>query len=292
MNTGYFGCAGRALVASVAIVSITTATAQAELMTEIAERGTLRVGTALNIPWAMRDHAGEPFGFEVDMAAKLATDLEVTLELVEMPFAELLDALEAGSVDMIAAGLSITPERARRVAFSDPYMATDVGVVVRIADLTDRLDIIGFDDPTVTVAAVTGTTTEIAASRTLPTASLQLHPTVGESITAFLDGTATALVGETPVPELLLAENPEVFTVLPDSLLGTAQAFAVRPTEQRFLTYLDNWLAAYETVGVLEASRQYWFAGHDWAARLDSPLTEALIDDAGDDATEPAGEAD
>jgi len=287
MNTGCCGCAGRVLAAFFALASMTTGTAQAELMGEIAERGTLRVGTALNIPWAMRDHAGEPFGFEVDMAAKLATDLEVTLELVEMPFAELLDALESGSVDMIAAGLSITPERARRVAFSDPYMATDVGVVVRIADLTDRLDIIGFDDPAVTVAAVTGTTTEIAASRTF-----QLHPTVGESITAFLDGTATALVGETPVPELLLAENPEVFTVLPDSLLGTAQAFAVRPTEQRFLTYLDNWLAAYETVGVLEASRHYWFAGHDWATRLDSPLTEALIEDAGDDATEPAGEAD
>jgi polar amino acid transport system substrate-binding protein len=279
MNTAYFGWLGRSIVAFLAMATLTAATARAELLAEIAERGALRVGTALNIPWAMRDTAGEPFGFEVDMAAKLATDLEVALELVEMPFAELLDALESGSVDMIAAGLSITPERARRVAFSDPYMGTDVGVVVRIADLAAREDIIGFDDPAVTVAAVAGTTTEIAATRNLPTATLQLYPTVGESITAFLEGSATVLVAETPVPELLIAENPEVFTVLPDSLLGTVQAFAVRPDEPRFLTYLDNWIAAYEAAGVLEAARQYWFGGQDWAPRLDTPLTEVPIED-------------
>lgn len=288
MNTRYFGWLGRSLVALLAMATLTAATARAELLAEIAERGTLRVGTALNIPWAMHDQAGEPFGFEVDMAAKLATDLEVTLELVELPFAELLEALEAGSVDMVAAGLSITPERARRVAFSDPYMGTDVGVVVRIADLAARADLIGFDDPAVTVAAVAGTTTEIAATRTLPTASLQLHPTVGDSITAFLEGTATVLVAETPVPDLLLTENPEVFTVLPDSLLGTVQAFAVRPDEPRFLTYLDNWLVAYEAAGVLEATRQYWFGGQDWAARLDTPLTEAPIEDEAGDAAQEA----
>jgi hypothetical protein len=43
------------------------------------------------------------------------------------------------------------------------------------------------------------------------------------------------------------------------------------------MTYLDNWLAAYEAAGALEAARQYWFGGHDWASRLDKPLIEVPI---------------
>lgn len=256
---------------------------RAEVMADIAERGVLRVGTALNLPWAMRDVDGELFGFEVDNAVKLATDLGVALELVELPFGELLDALENGTVDIVAAGLSITPERARRAAFSTPYMKSDIGLVVRVADLTERHDVLDFDDPAVSMAAVADTTTELAALRLLPSASLELFESVGASIEAFLAGETTVLVGETPVPELLLHENPDVFTMLPETVLSSGQAFAVRRDEHAFHTYLDNWVSAYETAGILESSRRYWFVEHAWLGRLDTPLLEVAI---GTDATE------
>jgi polar amino acid transport system substrate-binding protein len=259
--------------------------ARADVMAEIAERGTLRVGTAFNIPWAMHDAAGEPFGFEVDNAARLASDLGVELELVPLPFGELLDALDWGTVDVVAAGVSITPERALLVAFSDPYMIGDVGAVVRVADLDRHPDLLAFDDPEVTAAAVAGTTTELALARTLPLATAEIYDNVGDAIRAFLEGRATLLVAETPVPELLLAENPEVFTILPEALLSTAQAFAVRRGEHTFLTFLDNWITAYEVTGVLDSARAYWFGGRDWLARLEAPLIEMPID--GDE--EPAG---
>lgn len=264
--------------------SVAAVQARADVMDEIAERGVLRVGTAINLPWAMRDADGEMFGFEIDNAGKLATDLGVGLEIVELPFAELLSALDGKLVDVVAAGLSITPERALRAAFSIPYMTSDVGVVVRVADLADHDDIIGFNDPSVSVAAVADTTTEIAAMHALPSASLQLFDRVGATIDAFLAGEVTALVGETPVPELLMLENPDVFTMLPESLLSSGQAFAVHRDEHRFHTYLDNWVTAYETAGILESSRRYWFGGDEWIGRLDEPLVEAAIEDATGDA--------
>lgn len=127
------------------------------------ECGTLRVGTALNIPWAMRTNDGELFGFEVDNASKLATELSGDLDLVEMPFAELIPSLQEGEIDVIAAGMSVTPGRALEVAFSTPYMTSTVGAVVRVSDLSDRPDVIAFNDADVTIAAAAGTTTEIAA---------------------------------------------------------------------------------------------------------------------------------
>ncbi len=266
------------LSAFTALLSVAgVASAGAEVMAEIAERGVLRVGTALNLPWAMRDVDGELFGFEVDNAGKLATDLGVALELVELPFGELLEALENGTVDVVAAGLSITPERARRVAFSTPYMQSNIGLVVRVADLTERHDVLGFDDPGVSMAAVADTTTEVAALRLLPSASLELFENVGASLEAFLAGETTVLVGETPVPELLLHENPDVFTMLPETVLGSGQGFAVRRDEHVFHTYLDNWVSAYESAGILESSRRYWFAEHAWLGRLDTQLREVAI---------------
>jgi len=273
---------GRKILLIVVLIVLATAGPQlvrAEVMAEIEERGVLRVGTSLNLPWAMRDAHGDLFGFDIDNASKLASDLGVALELVELPFGELLDALENGTIDVVAAGLSITPERARHVAFSAPYMTSDVGVIVRVADLTERHDILGFNESDVTVAAVAGTTTEIAALHALPSASLQLFDTVGASIEAFLDGETTVLVGETPVPELLRFENPDVFTLLPESLLSSGQAFAVRRDEHAFRTYLDNWVSAYETAGVLDKSRRYWFVEHAWLGRLDTPLVEVAIEE-------------
>lgn len=67
----------------------------------------------------------------------------VALVFVPVPFADLLDALEDGRGDVVAAGLTVTPERADRVAFSRPYMTGVREVVVQGPD-ADHLD--GLDD--------------------------------------------------------------------------------------------------------------------------------------------------
>jgi polar amino acid transport system substrate-binding protein len=78
----------------------------------IRKRGTLLVGTAWNIPWAMRDPQGEWLGFEIDIARQLAADLGVEMNIVRMPFNEFTDALASGKIDVVVAGYSITPQRA------------------------------------------------------------------------------------------------------------------------------------------------------------------------------------
>jgi polar amino acid transport system substrate-binding protein len=259
------------------LVSATSAIANT--LEDIKNRGSIRVGTALNLPWAMRGHDGEMFGFEVDNASKVAMEMGVELELVEMPFGDLIPSLERGEIDMIAAGMSVLPERALRVAFSDPYMTSSVGMVVRVAALADREDVIDFAVPSVTVAAVADTTTEAAAIRGLPTADIRLYESVDAAIRAFLAGEVMVLAAETPIPELLLAENPAVFTILPETMINTGEAFAVQQDEMAMLTFLNNWISAYETAGILEASRDYWFGSDDWIGRLTEPLIVVPIEE-------------
>ncbi|WP_028111133.1 basic amino acid ABC transporter substrate-binding protein [Ferrimonas futtsuensis] len=60
-------------------------------------------------------------GFDIDIARQIAEDAGKTLKVENMKFDSLIVALNAGKIDMIAAGMTITPERQKAVNFSQPY---------------------------------------------------------------------------------------------------------------------------------------------------------------------------
>ncbi|WP_417347262.1 basic amino acid ABC transporter substrate-binding protein [Ferrimonas sp.] len=60
-------------------------------------------------------------GFDIDIARQIAEDAGKTLKVENMKFDSLIVALNAGKIDMIAAGMTITPERQKAVSFSQPY---------------------------------------------------------------------------------------------------------------------------------------------------------------------------
>jgi polar amino acid transport system substrate-binding protein len=99
-----------------------SAPVQAEtLLEDIQKRGTLRVGMSTFVPWAMRDKNGELIGFEIDVAKKLAEDMEVEVEFVPTAWDGIIPALIAGKFDVIIGGMSIRPSRNLTVNFTLPY---------------------------------------------------------------------------------------------------------------------------------------------------------------------------
>ena len=77
--------------------------------------GVLRIGTESSFPpFAFRDDTGNLAGFDVELAKTVASRLNKEVVFVDMAFDALLPALSAGKIDMIAAGLSVTPERSKR----------------------------------------------------------------------------------------------------------------------------------------------------------------------------------
>ncbi len=86
---------------------------------------TLRVGMSADYPPLTYKQEGKMVGLEADNARAVAELLDMKLELVELPFADLIPALEEGRIDVIMSGFSITEDRAQRVAFVDPYL--DIG---------------------------------------------------------------------------------------------------------------------------------------------------------------------
>lgn len=84
--------------------------------------GGLRVGVSADYPPMIYKQEGRIVGLEADNAKAVGGIMGQELTLVDMPFAKLIPALQAGEIDVIMSAMSVTPERSAQVIFTDPYM--------------------------------------------------------------------------------------------------------------------------------------------------------------------------
>jgi len=79
-------------------------------------------------------YRGAPMGFEYDLAKAFSHYLNVDLKVVTPTWEGLIEGLEKGEGDFVAAGMSITPSRSKRVDFSDDYLPVQQYVILQKED--------------------------------------------------------------------------------------------------------------------------------------------------------------
>lgn len=72
-------------------------------------------------PFAFVDKTGKPAGFDVESMDWIAKKMGFTVEHRPMDWDGIIPSLLAKKIDMVCSGMSISPERAARVNFSNPY---------------------------------------------------------------------------------------------------------------------------------------------------------------------------
>ena len=70
-------------------------------------------------------------GYDVQIAKRIAEELGMEPVAVKMEFGALVDSLSNGTIDIICAGMSVTPERAESADFTDSYIDDEVIIVVK-----------------------------------------------------------------------------------------------------------------------------------------------------------------
>ncbi len=70
-------------------------------------------------------------GYDVQIAKLIADALGVTLEIKPIEWNGLIEALNAGTIDMVIAGMSPTEERKLSIDFSDTYFDSNLVMVVK-----------------------------------------------------------------------------------------------------------------------------------------------------------------
>jgi polar amino acid transport system substrate-binding protein len=127
------------VAAVLAILALTTVASSLVLgtrgegkLTRFAEGGPLRIGYAVDPPYAFVDSGGEVNGAIPALARLVAKRLGIErIEWRRLQFGSLINGLESGQIDVIATGMFITRERAAQVAFSSPTVRVREGLLVR-----------------------------------------------------------------------------------------------------------------------------------------------------------------
>src|SRR5580692_12296611 len=105
-----------------ALAPLGAANAQADSLSKIKERGTLKAGVKFDTPpFGFLDEKNEPTGFDLDLVRKIAEKLGVGVEFVKVTSPTRIPLLVSGNVDLVAASMTNTPERAQTIDFSLTY---------------------------------------------------------------------------------------------------------------------------------------------------------------------------
>lgn len=97
----------------------------------IVKKDKIRIGYALEAPYAFLNEKGEVTGLEPEVAKLITKNLGINnIEWKLYEFGSLLLALELNEIDIIVAGMYITKERSKRILFSEPTFKSIQGFLV------------------------------------------------------------------------------------------------------------------------------------------------------------------
>ncbi len=230
----------------------------------------LKVGMSGNQPpMTMTNREGALMGFDVDVAKALADAMKVKLEIVPMPFGELLPALEQDKVDIVLSGLSITPERTEMVSFVGPYMMSGKSILTKDSVLAKIEASEDFNRKDLKLAALKSSTSASFVQAVAPEAQLIEVSDYDEGVAMVKDGKVDALVADMPVCVLSVLRYPDAGLItLERPLTVEPVGIAVSRNDPQFFNLVDNYLRAYEKTGILGKIRAKWFEDSSWVASL------------------------
>lgn len=229
--------------------------------------GALRIGYAIEAPYALLDADGQPTGESPGVARAVATHLGLGTTWVLTSFDQLIPDLERDRFDLIAAGLFVTPARARRVRFSRPTLTVRPGWLTRADQALNRPYEAVQPRADWRVAVLQGSVEEAGfLQRQVPAAGLLRVPDAQSGLGAVLSGEAAALALSLPTVRAMALASAGRLTAQPAVGPHTPVqqvALAMAPGAADLAAAIDPVLAAYLGSPAHLALLQRWGLGRD-----------------------------
>ncbi len=168
-----------------------------DLLTELQDAGTVKIGIANEVPYGYEDDDGEVTGEAPEVAKAVLAELGIdSVEAEVVDFGNLIGGLQAGQFDMIAAGMYINAERAEQILFSDPDYCVGEAFAVPEGNPQGLSDFQSVVDTGATIAILSGAVEEgYADTAGVPDDQIQLFSDVNAQYDALADGRVDAVTG-------------------------------------------------------------------------------------------------
>ncbi|MBC2836381.1 transporter substrate-binding domain-containing protein [Paragemmobacter straminiformis] len=214
-------------------------------------------------PLQFMDKDGKAIGWEYDAVAELAKRLNFTVKYENTSWDAMIPAVSEGQYDIGMTGITIKDERKEAVDFSDPYMRSEMLMIVR-GDETRFTDAASFAAiPELLVSAQPGTSPFYAAIYNILDGNEEnprvvKFETFGAGLEALKAGDVDLTLSDSTAANGYVAASNGGLKIIGEPLASEDFGF-IFPKGSELVAPINAGIAALKADGTLDALNQKWF---------------------------------
>lgn len=143
-------------------------------------------------PFETRNDAGEPAGLSVDIMKAFGEYAGREIKIENTAWDGLIPSLQTGAADIVISSMTIRPDRARQVDFSDPYANALLAVLANADSGIETIE--SLNQPGKKIAVKSGSTGHLYAQDNLTEAELIILPDESACVTEVSQGRADGFI--------------------------------------------------------------------------------------------------
>lgn len=197
-------------------------------------------------------------GFDIDVITEVAKRLKKNLILQNMPFEALIPEIQLGNIQVIAAGMTPSDQRAERVFFTKKIFAGDPLVIVTLKKNSDIKDLKDLYHKNVLVNE--GYTSDLELSKTPEIQLTRLaSPLISDGLLALENESGSAFVAsQSSIAPYFKKFGKEEFNIIPIEGTEEADALAVSKHYPELLSLINDTINSMEADGTLKGIQEKW----------------------------------
>ncbi|MDD5007174.1 MAG: ABC transporter substrate-binding protein [Syntrophorhabdaceae bacterium] len=224
----------------------------------IKKRGALIAGVKDSTPGFgfVDEKTREIVGYDVDFVRAIANKLGVKLQLKPVTSASRMPQLVEGNIDMIAATMTKTAERAKQIDFSYTYFFTGQKFIVRKGTVKSLADLDGKR-----IGTAKGSTSEQNAAKALPKATILSFDDYPQALLALQQGKVFAVTTDESILANLLgkAPNKEQYEIPDIQISDEPYGLGIKKGEKGLVDFVNKTLLEMEKSGEAKKIFDKWF---------------------------------
>jgi polar amino acid transport system substrate-binding protein len=215
---------------------------------------TLTVGSDIPYPPFEQGKPGEYTGFDVELMEAIAEKIGRTAEFQDTSFETIFRDVGQGKFDAAISAATITAEREKAVAFSDPYYLSEQAILVKEgSDIKGLADLEGK-----TIGAQQGTTGQELGKEKANASEIRPYPEGPDAVNALKSGLVEAVIIDAPVAQNAVEESGglEIAEKVPTE---ETYGIAVALDSTELLEEINQGLKEVEEDGTYTTIYEKWF---------------------------------
>ena len=219
---------------------------------------TTKVTIATDATWPPFEYVNEDtkeiVGFDIDLIKAIAEKEDIEIEILNVAWDPLLAGVATCQYDAAISSVSITPERAEEMLFSESYFQVGQLVVVH----WDNTDIESKDDLAGKDAGAQIGTTGAFAIEDIDGATLKTFDDIGLAFQDLINGQIDAVVCDNPLAYGYIGNNPDKLKSVGSVFTSEEIGIAVCKNNPELLEKINSGLESVMAEGLIEQLIDKW----------------------------------